>query len=282
MKVLVAVDKNPETFVGLRFACHLLENCNAQVDALHVRPDLKDIAAESYAPFLSKDGLENAIEAEIQEVEELFREASQSCSLANIPCALQVTPGDPADEILNVAHTDGYDMIVLGSHQKSYLKGLLLGAVHAKILHYAEQPVLIVRQFREIRRVLAVYRGSHHDDAALKFFGPLLANKKAEITLLHVQETGQGESDEFARTSLQKGAQILRGFDFEPITRMARGDFVEEILKDVAVNRHDLVVLGAYGHRRPKYLKLISDEALNLARLTTRPILVYRDRMEER
>jgi hypothetical protein len=38
------------------------------------------------------------------------------------------------------------------------------------------------------------------------------------------------------------------------------------------------VVLGAYGHRRPKYLKMISDEALNIVRLTTRPVLVYRDK----
>jgi len=60
--------------------------------------------------------------------------------------------------------------------------------------------------------------------------------------------------------------------------KTSKGDFVEEILKDVAVHRYDLVVLGAYGHTRPKYFKLISDEALNLARLTTRPILVYRDK----
>jgi hypothetical protein len=39
-------------------------------------------------------------------------------------------------------------------------------------------------------------------------------------------------------------------------------------------------VLGAYGHNRPRYLNLISDEALILARLTTRPILVYRDKGE--
>ncbi|MBI5248607.1 MAG: universal stress protein [Desulfomonile tiedjei] len=282
MKVLVAVDRNAETFVGLRYACHLLESCYAKVDALHVTPDLKDIAAESYAPFLSKDGLENAIKTEIQQVEEMFREAFQPCLPTNLPCALQITAGDPADEILNVAHSDGYDMIVLGSHQKSYLRGLLLGAVHAKILHYAEQPVLIVRQFREIHRVLVAYRGSHNDDASLRFLGPLLANKNAEITLLHVQETGQGESDEFARASLQKGAQILRDFDFDPLARMAKGDFVEEILKDVAVNRHDLIVMGAYGHKRPKYLQLISDEAHNLARLTTRPILVFRETIEVR
>lgn len=280
MRVLVAVDKNPETFVGLRFACHLLDGCQARVDALHVTADLKDIAAETYAPFLTKDGLENAIEKEIQEVESMFHEECGPCSAAQIPCALRVSAGDPADEILNVAHTDGHDVIILGSHEQSSLRGLLLGAVHAKILHNAEQPVLIVRQFREIRRVLAVHRGSATDDDSLQFAARLLAGKNVEITLLHVQETGQLESDEYARTSLQKGAQILRSLDFEPITKMAKGDFVEEILKDVAVNRYDLIVLGAYGHTRPKYLKLISDEALNLARLTTRPILVYREKTE--
>jgi nucleotide-binding universal stress UspA family protein len=51
---------------------------------------------------------------------------------------------------------------------------------------------------------------------------------------------------------------------------------VDEILKAVAVERCDLLVLGAYGHHRPKYLEIISDEALNLVRLTTRPVLVYR------
>ncbi len=54
------------------------------------------------------------------------------------------------------------------------------------------------------------------------------------------------------------------------------GDSVDEILKAVAVERCDLLVLGAYGHHRPKYLEIISDEALNLVRLTTRPVLVYR------
>jgi nucleotide-binding universal stress UspA family protein len=278
MKVLVAVDKNPETYVGLRYTCHLLEKHDASVDALHVKMDLAEIAAESYAPFLSKDGIQNAIDADVHTVEELFGEACESCLSADIPCRLQTVSGDPADEILNSAQSDGYDMIVLGSHEQSYIRGLLLGTVHAKILHYAQQPVLIVRQFREVRRVLVVYRGSHTDEAALGFVARLLKNKGAEMTLFHVQETGLGESDEYARASLQKGAGILRSSDYEPITKMAKGEFVEEILKEVAVRRYDLVVLGAYGHKRPKYLKLISDDALNLARLTTRPILVYREK----
>jgi len=280
MKVLVAVDKNIETFVGLRYACHLLENSDAKVDALHVKPGLTEIASQSYAPFVTKDGLEDAIESDVQEVENKFREECRPCVNSGIHCSLQVAEGDPADEILNVAQTDGYDMIVLGSHEQSYLKGLLLGAVHAKILHYANQPVLIVRRFREIGSVLVVYRGSKSDEAALQFVAPLLAHKRAEVTLLHVQKNGTSESDEFARSALQHGANILRELDLEPLTKITKGDLVEEILKDVAVHRYDLVVLGAHGLNRPRYLNLISDEALNLARLTTRPILVYRDKAE--
>lgn len=278
MKVLVAVDKNPETFIGLRYACHLLEGHAAFVDALHVTPELRQVAADSYAPFFTKSGMEDAIEDEVQTVEKLYRQEIEYCTKTNTACAFSVAAGEPADEILSVAHTERYDMIVLGSQEQSYVRGLLLGTVHAKILHYARQPVLIVRQFREINNVLTVFRGSENDKAALRFVAPLLAAKKAQMTLLHVQETGEGESDEYARQTVQSGAQIFREYDYEPITRMAKGDFVEEILKDVAIHRYDLIVLGAYSHRRPKYLTLISDDALNLARLTTRPILVFREK----
>jgi nucleotide-binding universal stress UspA family protein len=82
------------------------------------------------------------------------------------------------------------------------------------------------------------------------------------------------------------GAQPLTGEDtlkqpgYTPTKKMAQGDFMDEILKAVAVERYDLLVLGAYGHQRPKYLKMISDEALNLVRLSTRPVFVYRDQTE--
>ena len=142
MKVLVAVDKNPETYTGLEFTCHLMEKQNAVVDAIHVKPSLADIVAEGYAPFLSKGGLEGEIEGDVKEVRRQFKDACQPCISANIPCRLVIEEGDPAEEILNTAESEKYDMIVLGSHEQSYLRGFLLGAVHAKILHNAEQPVL--------------------------------------------------------------------------------------------------------------------------------------------
>jgi len=279
MKVLVAVDKSQESAMALRYACHLFEHSDVHVDALYVRPDESDVAPEAfYAPFVDRKDVQDWIDSETEKVEEQVLGSCEICFSGDIPCKPRVIVGDPAEEILNSAIMGEYDLIVLGSQGKSGLRGLLLGAVHAKILHHARQPVLLVRNFRPLQRVLVAYRGSQCDQGALEFVAPLFIARMPEITVLHVQETKMGESDEFARGCLLTGDETLRKYEHKPITKMVKGDFVDEILKEVATERYDLVVLGAYGHKRPKYLKVISDEALNLVRLTTRPVLVYRDK----
>jgi nucleotide-binding universal stress UspA family protein len=282
MKVLVAVDQTPESQMALRYTCHLLEHFDADVDALYVKPDVVETVAEgAYAPFTTKGDVERSIETQARKVEDEIIEACEVCLGGKIPCQPRIVEGDAAEEILDMAEEGMYDLIVLGSHGRSSLRGFFLGTVHAKILHHARQPVLIVRNFREIQRILVAYRGSQCDQGALQFIAPLFARKKPEVTILHVQETERGESAEFAEACVLTGEETLKEMGFSPIKKLAKGDFVEEILKDVAVERYDLLVLGAYGHQRPKYLKMISDEALNLARLTTRPVLVYREKGED-
>ena len=166
-----------------------------------------------------------------------------------------IVEGDPADELLHMAEAGHYDMIVLGAHGRSSFGGFLLGAVHAKVLHHARLPVLLVRNVRPIQRLLVAYRGSQCDQGALEFIAPLFAKKKPEITIMHVQETSLAESEEFAQACVLTGEQTLRDFGYQPVKKLAKGDFVEEILKDVAIERYDLLVLGAYGHKKPRYLK---------------------------
>ena len=281
MKILVAVDKSEESQQALRYTCHLLEHFDADVDALYVKENVVESVAESsYAPFTTREDVEKAIEAEAEKtVEEIF-EACEICLGGKVPCSPLVAVGDPAEEILQCAKEGFYDLIIMGSHGHSLLRGFFLGAVHAKILHHALQPVLIMRNFRPIQKILVAYRGSQCDQGALEFIAPLFAKQKPEITILHVQENELGETPEFAESCLLTGEDTLKHYGFAPIKKMAKGDFVDEILKAVAIERYDLLVLGAYGHKRPKYLKMLSDEALNLVRLTTRPVLVYRDKSD--
>lgn len=278
MKILVGVNKSEESQLALRHACHLLEHFDAEVDALYVKPDVVEMAREgAYAPFTTSSGMERELEKDASKVVEEIFEACEVCLGGKVPCDPLVVIGDPADEILHAADTGGYDLIVLGGTSRSTLRGLLMGAVHNKVLNYAKQPVLIVRNYREIKRILVAYRGSSCDQGALEYIAPLFVRKKPEITILHVQETARGESPEFAEACVMTGRDTLLELGYEPVTKLAQGDFEEEILKEVAVGRYDLVVLGAYGHKHPRYLPVISDEALNLARLTTRPVLVFRE-----
>lgn len=277
MKILVGIDKTAESQDALQYVCRLLEHFEAQVDAVYVQPALTEMLSDgSHALFVGKDDLSQAIQQETDRVEENALEACGICLSSRVPCRPLVLEGDPADELLHLAEVGNYDLIVLGAHSRSSFQGFLLGTVHAKVLHHAQIPVLLVRNLRPIKRVLVAYRGSQCDQGALEFIAPLFARQKPEITILHVQETKLAESREFAESCLLTGEQTLQEFGYNPIKKLVQGDFVEEILKDVAIERYDLLVLGAYGHQRPRYLRVISDEALNLVRLTTRPVLVYR------
>jgi nucleotide-binding universal stress UspA family protein len=279
MKILVAVDKTEESQVALRFACHLMEHFVAIVDALYVKPDVVETvtAGGRYTPFTTKSDVEREIEKETKKTVEEIIEACAICVGKRIPCNPFVASGDPAEEILNFADWDYYDMIILGSQGRSLLRGLLVETVPAKILHHAQQSVLILRNFRPIQKILVAYRGSQFDQGALEFIAPLFAKKKPEITVLYVQEMEQGESGEFVEACLRTGDETLRRYGYAPIKKIAKGDFVDEVLKAVAIERHDLLVLGAYEPKLPKYSKVISDEVLNLVKLTTRPVLVYRE-----
>jgi len=58
---------------------------------------------------------------------------------------LHGTQGRVADTIWDQAETWGADVVVLGSHGRTALGGILLGSVANRVIHLARGPVLVVR-----------------------------------------------------------------------------------------------------------------------------------------
>ncbi len=56
-----------------------------------------------------------------------------------------VEPGEPASKIIEAANNWQADLIVMGSHGRGKVQGLLLGSVSQGVLHNARCPVLVVR-----------------------------------------------------------------------------------------------------------------------------------------
>lgn len=57
----------------------------------------------------------------------------------------EVQVGEPAEEIVDLARLEAYELIVMGSRGLSPVKELLLGSVSNRVLHTAPCPVLVVR-----------------------------------------------------------------------------------------------------------------------------------------
>jgi nucleotide-binding universal stress UspA family protein len=276
MKVLVAVDRDLESRLALRYACHLLEHFDAEVDAIHVKKDVGKIILEDFdIPFLKKDH-KKKIDEQAKEVEAAIADACQICLEGKVPCEPRILVGDPAEVILREASDKDVDLIVLGCHRSSALREMLLGQVHTQVINHADRPVLIVRELRNITDVLVAYSGSSCDESALNFISPMLMKRRPKITLMHVRDADDQESQEFADACVLKGESTLKKLKHLPETKLSAGSVVEEVVREIALNPYDLVVLGAQGFGKSGRFNILSEKSLQIIRRTTRPVLLYR------
>jgi nucleotide-binding universal stress UspA family protein len=276
MKVLVAVDQDLESRLALRYACHLLEHFDAEVDAIHVKKDVGNIILEDFdIPFLKKDH-KKKIDEQAKAVEAAIADACEICLEGKVPCEPRILAGDPAEVILREASDKDVDLIVLGCHRSSALREMLLGQVHTQVINHAARPVLIVRELRNITDVLVAYSGSSCDESALNFISPMLLKRKPKITLMHVRDTDDMESQEFADACVLKGESTLKKLDHQPQTKLIEGNVVQEVVREITLDNYDLVVLGAQGFGKSGRFNILSERSLQIIRRTTRPVLLYR------
>lgn len=76
---------------------------------------------------------------------EVFQQPKAILKEAGVEARLLLREGDPAYEIVQVAQTEGYDLIVVGHRGLSPIKAFLLGSVSSRIVTHAPCSVLVVR-----------------------------------------------------------------------------------------------------------------------------------------
>jgi nucleotide-binding universal stress UspA family protein len=57
---------------------------------------------------------------------------------------------------------------------------------------------------------------------------------------------------------------------------LVAGNVVEEVVREIALNNYDLVVLGAQGFGKSGLFNILSERSLQIIRRTARPVLLYR------
>lgn len=144
-RLLVPVDFSEQSRSALRYAVMLAQRFGAHIDVLHVweMPHFAGMDLMLQAPVVDSEPLEHYVR------EQAAREMSDFLAEENIRDDIHVRQrieaGDVDVTIIKLAETEGYDLIVMGTHGRTGLAHLLMGSVAEKIIRYAPCPVLTVR-----------------------------------------------------------------------------------------------------------------------------------------
>ena len=139
MKILLAVDGSVISTRAARQAAKLAQKIpDASVTLFNADPPLLQAAAV-------KMGVEATHRYHAGNSRYASRGARAALKRARVSFEEKAVVGDPAKRIAQEAKKGRYDLVVMGSHGRGGLKGVLLGSVAQKVIHLSEVPVLVVR-----------------------------------------------------------------------------------------------------------------------------------------
>ena len=144
-KILVPTDGTERSTATVREAAGLAKAVQAHLLLLHVRSpiDIPHHVEGGALSRLSPDAVMAEIEAEERKA---LQSAMQTAEQAGVAAEVAFVSGYSVYEtILKVAKEEHCDLIVMSSHARSGLAGLLLGSETLKVLTHAHIPVLVVR-----------------------------------------------------------------------------------------------------------------------------------------
>lgn len=156
-KILCAVDLSEHSKAVADYATLLAKGLGASVLVVYTAPSLSQYVGFHVPP----NTIENFV-GEIVTGAEKSMEAFVAENFPGVDAKGQVLIGYAAEEILNRAHEEKVDIIVMGTHGRKGIDRILFGSVAEKVVKNADMPVLTIRPTdpsdrinKPMRRVLA-------------------------------------------------------------------------------------------------------------------------------
>lgn len=143
--ILVPTDGSPLSLRAVKHAVKLAAATGARITGLFVSPAPVPLVFEGLMPVrhLQPDEhralIDRAASRYLGAVEAAARKAGVDCE------CITLTGEYPADAILQEAQRRKCDLIVMASHGRRGLQGVLLGSETQKVLAHARTPVLVCR-----------------------------------------------------------------------------------------------------------------------------------------
>jgi nucleotide-binding universal stress UspA family protein len=137
--IVVGTDGSPSADVAVRRAAEIAKGIGSRLHLVTGYPDVP-----TYRETIRSSAKAESID--LREVaESVLARDSRVLEDEGIDVTTHAREGDPAEVIIDVAHEESADLIVVGARGLSGLQRFLLGSVSSKLSHHAPTSVMVVR-----------------------------------------------------------------------------------------------------------------------------------------
>ena len=161
--VPVYIAKYPASFGGSKEAC--ARYCTTPFGRVLYPTDWSDCAKEAlrYLKGLKDAGVEEVTVAHVMDEKamklqspEKFKEferidkekledVKKRLEIAGFKAKIHLHVGKPGADLIRIAREEDVSLVVMGSHGKGYVEGVLWGSVSRNVVEYSDRPVLLVK-----------------------------------------------------------------------------------------------------------------------------------------
>ncbi len=152
--ILIAIDGSDLSELAQQHGLALAKAFGSKTVIVHVTPPWSSLvvgdAVVMYPPADYEQTMAKSAEKLLAKASQMFTAAGVPCetvhNAAGVPCeTVHNTDPQAHKAIVETAKAKGCDLIVMGSHGRHGLAGLMLGSVATKTVTHAHVPVLICR-----------------------------------------------------------------------------------------------------------------------------------------
>lgn len=140
-KILFPIDFSESIGKVIPWAINFAKQFNATLCLVSITPDMSSFAS-FYAPHTNIKGFQQEV---LQGAETKMKELVGTRFKDVAKLESRVLIGKPAEMIIELAHKEKADMIIMGTHGRTGLEKTIFGSVAEKVVKSAPCPVLTIR-----------------------------------------------------------------------------------------------------------------------------------------
>jgi nucleotide-binding universal stress UspA family protein len=153
-KILCATDLSENARYAFSYAASIASRYKASITILHIMESLS-LSSESLVisilgtekwQALRSENKQKVIDAIRQQIQGVCDELIQSDPSGDVVTEnIMVQEGHPVEEIVQIAESGNFDLVVMGARGLGLLADAMLGSTSRRVLRRCTKPVLIVR-----------------------------------------------------------------------------------------------------------------------------------------